>query len=195
PRIEAVGIDGTVLAFTGGITVLLGFLFGLAPAVQAARPALTGMLKDGVRASHRGGLRSALVVSEVALAIVLLIGAGLMLKSFRRWIAVDPGFRAERVLTFAVSLPDATYPKREQQVAFQRSRESSTWLEIVGVVGHVMQNSPKDDEHTQLYQPFGQAAFTQLGFAVRTRADPVALVPQIRRLVLSIDPRQPIYDI
>ena len=304
PRIEAVGIDGTVLAFTGGITVLLGFLFGLAPAVQAARPALTGMLKDGVRASHRGGLRSALVVSEVALAIVLLIGAGLMLKSFRRWIAVDPGFRAERVLTFAVSLPEATYPKREQQVAFfdqlrrglaalpgveavggnvalpmsnnnwtrsfqvegyqppqpnasgpwgdfrvvtpgyfgalgipvkrgrdfdetdladgrrvavvdevlarkywpgqdaigkrvgfQRSRDSTTWLEIVGVVGHVMQNSPKDDEHTQLYQPFAQAAFTQLGFAVRTRADPVALVPQIRRLVLSIDPRQPIYDI
>src|ERR1041385_5960268 len=118
PRMDAVGIDGRVLAFTAGVTVLLGFLFGLAPAVQAARPALTGMLKDGLRASHRGGLRSMLVVAEVALALVLLIGAGLMLKSFRRWIAVDPGFRAERVLTFGVSLPNATYGKPEQQIAF-----------------------------------------------------------------------------
>jgi putative ABC transport system permease protein len=303
PRIDAVGIDGRVLVFTGGITLLLGFLFGLAPAVQAARPALTGMLKDGVRASHRGGLRSALVVAEVALSLVLLIGAGLMLKSFRRWIAVDPGFRAERVLTFGVSLPNATYGKPEQQVAFfdqlrrglaalpgveaaggnvalpmsnanwtrsfqvegytpptntsgpwgdfravtpgyfetmgipikrgrafdetdiaggrkvavvdevlakkywpgqdpigkrvgfQQSRDSTTWLEIVGVVGHVMQNSPKDDEHTQLYQAFSQAPFTQLGLAVRTRAEPVALVPAIRRLVLAIDAQQPIFDI
>ncbi|HEY3214889.1 MAG TPA: ADOP family duplicated permease [Candidatus Eisenbacteria bacterium] len=302
PRMDAVGIDGRVLAFTGGITILLGFLFGLAPALQAARPALTGMLKDGVRASHRGGLRSALVVSEVALAIVLLIGAGLMLKSFRRWIAVDPGFKPDRVLSFGVSLPDATYGKAEQQVAFfdqlrrglaalpgveaaggnvalpmsnnnwtrsfqvegyqpppntsgpwgdfrtvtpgyfealgiplkrgrafdetdiaggrrvavvdevlakkywpgqdpigkrvgfQR-RDSTAWLEIVGVVGHVMQNSPRDDEHTQLYQPFAQAPFTQLGFVVRTQAEPATLVPAIRRLVLEIDRQQPIYDV
>jgi len=59
----------------------------------------------------------------------------------------------------------------------------------------VMQNSPKDDEHTQLYQAFSQASFTQLGLAARTRAEPVALVPAIRRLVLAIDAQQPIFDI
>jgi len=136
PRMDAVGIDGRVLAFTAGVTVLLGFLFGLAPAVQAARPALTGMLKDGLRASHRGGLRSMLVVAEVALALVLLIGAGLMLKSFRRWIAVDPGFRAERVLTFGVSLPNATYGTPEQQIAFfDRLRQGIAALPGVEAVG------------------------------------------------------------
>ncbi|HSE52487.1 MAG TPA: FtsX-like permease family protein, partial [Gemmatimonadales bacterium] len=119
PRMDSVALDGRVLLFTGGITILLGLVFGLAPAIQAARPALHGMLKDGVRTSHGGaGLRATLVVSEVALAIVLLIGAGLMLKSFRRWVSVDPGFKAERVLTLGVSLPNARYGTPEQRVGF-----------------------------------------------------------------------------
>jgi len=303
PRMDAVALDGTVLLFTGGITLLLGLVFGLAPAIQAARPALHGMLKDGVRASHGGGsLRATLVVSEVALALVLLIGAGLMLKSFRRWIAVDPGFKAERVLTLSVSLPGAKYPEPEQRVAFydrlrhgiaalpgvemvggnvalpmtnnnwtgsfrvegfqpppnangpwgdfrivtpgyfaamgipvKKGREfdetdvrggrkvaivdevlaakywpgqdpigkrlgrgsdsNPDWWDVIGVVGHVMQNSPKDDEHTQLYRPFSQQAQTQLGFAIRTRGDPLAIESAVRGLVLAIDPQQPIYDV
>src|SRR5262249_12992920 len=81
-----------------------------------------------------------------------------------------------------------------KRVGFQ-GRDSTRWLEVVGVVGHVMQNSPKDDEHTQLYQVFSQAPFTQLGIAVRTRAQPLELVPSIRRLVLSLDPQQPIFDV
>ena len=304
PRMDSVALDGRVMLFTGGITVLLGLLFGLAPAIQAARPALHGMLKDGVRTSHGGaGLRATLVVSEVALAIVLLIGAGLMLKSFRRWVSVDPGFKAERVLTLGVSLPNARYGTPEQRVAFYdqlrhgiaalpgveavggnvalpmtnnnwtgsfrvegftpapnangpwgdfrivtpgyfstmgipilKGREfdetdvregrkvaivdevlarkywpgqdpigkrvgrdggpnGPEWWDVIGVVGHVMQNSPKDDEHTQLYRPFSQQAQGQLGFAIRTRGDPAALEPAVRRLVLSIDPQQPIYDV
>lgn len=304
PRLDSVGLDGRVLLFTSGITLLLGLVFGLAPALQAARPALTGMLKDGVRSTHSGGkLRSTLVVSEVALAIVLLIGAGLMLKSFQRWVAVDPGFNPSQVLTLSVSLPAAKYPGAEQRVAFfdqlrhgiaalpgvelvggnvslpmsnnnwtgsfrvegfqpapnangpwgdfriatpgyfkamgipvKRGREfdetdvrdgrkvavvdevlaakywpgadpigkrvgrggtrdNPEWWEVVGVVGHVMQNSPRDDEHTQLYRPFTQQAEAQLGFAIRTRGDPTAIEPAVRKLVLSIDPQQPIYGV
>jgi putative ABC transport system permease protein len=75
------------------------------------------------------------------------------------------------------------------------SDENPRWLEVVGVVGHVMQNSPKDDEHTQLYQPFAQASFTQLGLAVKTRGDPLALIPALRKVVLGIDPQQPIFNV
>jgi len=302
PRIDAVGIDASVLLFTGGITLALGILFGLAPAIQAGRPAVHGLLKDGARTSHHaGGLRSTLVVSEVALALVLLIGSGLMLKSFRKWIAVDPGFDPERVLTFGISLPPAKYPEQAQQRAFfdrlrtelaampgvervggnialpmtnnnwtrsfnvegftpapntsgpwgdfrvvtpgyfetmgiplikgrtftesdiaggrdvaivdevlarkywpdsdpigkrvgfgQRDGQP-VWFDVVGVVGHVMQNSPKDDEHTQLYRPFAQASFGQMGLAVKTRGEPLDLVPAVRRLVLSLDTQQPIF--
>jgi putative ABC transport system permease protein len=69
------------------------------------------------------------------------------------------------------------------------------WFEIVGVVGHVMQNSPRDDEHTQFYRPLAQEPFNQLGFAVRTRGDPAALVPAVRRLVLDLDPQQPVFGV
>jgi predicted permease len=69
------------------------------------------------------------------------------------------------------------------------------WWDVIGVVGHVMQNSPKDDEHTQLYRPFSQQAQTQLGFAIRTRGDPLPIESAVRNLVLAIDPQQPIYDV
>jgi predicted permease len=261
------------------------------------------MLKDGVRSSHGGaGLRATLVVSEVALAIVLLIGAGLMLKSFRRWVAVDPGFNPERVLTMSVSLPSARYPGAPERVAFfdrlrqgiaaipgedkevgnvalpksnnnltwsymvegyqpppngngpwgdfriatpgyfaamgipvKRGREfdegdlrdgrkvaivdevlankywpgqdpigkrvgrgsdsNPDWWEVVGVVGHVMQNSPRDDEHTQLYRPFAQQSGARLGLAIRTRGAPLAIESAVRQLVLAQDPQQPVYDV
>ncbi|MGH7562525.1 MAG: ABC transporter permease [Gemmatimonadales bacterium] len=117
--IEAVGIDGPVLLFTLGVTVLFGLLFGLAPALQAARPALDGILKEGGRSAARtGGLRSTLVVSEVALALVLLVGAGLLLRSFLKWTAVDPGFQADGVLTVRLALPPARYDTREKRALF-----------------------------------------------------------------------------
>jgi putative ABC transport system permease protein len=111
PRVEEIHIDGSVLAFTFGIALLTGILFGLAPAFRTTRRELSQSLNQGGRAIHEGrqGLRNALVVSEVALALVLLTGAGLMLKSFLRIRAVDPGFRPENVLTLTVDLPDSMY--------------------------------------------------------------------------------------
>jgi len=122
PRGDEIGIAPPVLLFTLAIAVLTGLLFGLAPAVHASATDLHGMLKEGGRGSagNRGGqgLRRMLVIAEVALALTLLTGAGLLVKSFARLAKVDPGFDPERLLTFNLSLPDARYPSDTQQVAF-----------------------------------------------------------------------------
>jgi putative ABC transport system permease protein len=108
-----VGIDGRVLIFTLAASLLTGVVVGLVPALSAARANLSEPIKGGVgsRAVGDGArrVRSLLVVSEVALALVLLIGSGLMLKSFYRLLTTDTGMRPERVVTMSVSLPRATY--------------------------------------------------------------------------------------
>ena len=113
PRLDEVTLDGRVLAFTAAIAILTGILFGLAPVVQLAAGNLHDMLKSGARGSSGGvrrqRTRSVLVVCEVALSLVLLVGAGLLLRSFNRLARVDPGFRTHHVLTFSVSLPPAGY--------------------------------------------------------------------------------------
>jgi putative ABC transport system permease protein len=104
---HGIGIDAWVLAFTLGVSVITGLAFGLAPAVQAWRTDVSAALKEEGRSDtggHRKWLRHLLVVSEVALALVLLIGAGLLIKSFSRLNEVDPGFRTDGVLTFQVTL-------------------------------------------------------------------------------------------
>jgi predicted permease len=109
PSLHGIGIDGWVLAFTVGVSVLTGLAFGLAPAVQAWRTDVNAALKEegrGDTGGHRKGLRHLLVVSEVALALVLLIGAGLLIKSFSRLMEVNPGFRTDGVLTFQVTLTE-----------------------------------------------------------------------------------------
>jgi len=107
PAMHGIGIDAWVLAFTLGVSVVTGLLFGLAPAFQVSRTDVNAALKQesrGDTGGHRHRLRHLLVVSEVALALVLLIGAGLLIKSFSRLNEVDPGFRTEGVLTFQVTL-------------------------------------------------------------------------------------------
>src|SRR6266516_3304542 len=107
PAMHGIGIDAWVLAFTLGVSVVTGLLFGLAPAFQVSRTDVNAALKQesrGDTGGHRHRLRHLLVVSEVALSLVLLIGAGLLLKSFARLNEVDPGFRTEGVLTFQVTL-------------------------------------------------------------------------------------------
>jgi predicted permease len=111
PQMEYIHLDAWVLLFTLGISLLTGMLFGLLPAFQNARAGkLNKTLKEGGRTSEVSGnhaVRKGLVISEVALALVLLIGSGLALKSFARLLHVDPGFDPEHALSFTVSLPQA----------------------------------------------------------------------------------------
>jgi putative ABC transport system permease protein len=121
-QVQGVSIDGRVLLFTLFVTVLTGTVFGLVPALQASRIQPGESLKEGSRGAPGGArsrhLRSAMVVSEVALALVLLVGAGLLLRSFQRLSHVDPGFNTENVLTMRTVLPGAKYQQPEQRRAF-----------------------------------------------------------------------------
>jgi putative ABC transport system permease protein len=122
-RMDEVSIDARVLGFTFLVTLIVGVLFGLFPALQSSGVALNQALKESGRAfsSRVGGrLRRSLVVAEVALAFLLLIGAGLTLRSFDRLTAVDPGFDPQNVLTFRLRLPDARYAQEAQVFAFGR---------------------------------------------------------------------------
>lgn len=121
PRLEQVKVDGTVLAATIGLSLLTGIMTGLAPAFRSSMPNLNQTLNDGTRSSAGRGRRrvgSVLVVLEVALALVLLIGGGLMVKSFVRLVNVDPGFDPHNVLRVELSLPGKRYPRPEQSKAF-----------------------------------------------------------------------------
>ena len=116
-----IGIDGNVLLFTGAISLFTGLLFGLVPALQASRLDLSAIIgtRAGQQTRRRTRMRNALVVSQVAFAAMLLIGAGLMIKSLVTLLQTDPGFRAENLLTMRVNL-DATYDTREKSMAFQQ---------------------------------------------------------------------------
>ena len=121
PRVAELSIDGSVLAFVAAVSLLTGFLFGLAPAWHASRTTLGHVLKEGGRTS--GGvrarwIRSALLVGEVGLSIVLLVGAALLLRSFAKLTGVDPGFNPDPVIGFQVSLPATSYPDDHNRVAF-----------------------------------------------------------------------------
>jgi putative ABC transport system permease protein len=122
PRLREVDLDGRVLSFTMLAALLSGLIFGLAPALQSSRADFNESLKEGGRAgteSHgRKRLRGLLVVAEVALTLVLLVGAGLMLKSFLRLQEVNPGFRPDHLLTAQISLPPARYAEDHKIITF-----------------------------------------------------------------------------
>ena len=124
PRREEIAVDLWTLGFTLLVATLTGLIFGLVPALQSSKTDLTSSLKEGGRSESEGGgrnrMRSLLVVTETALALVLLVGAGLLIQSLLRLQRVNPGFHPERVLTMELSLPRSRYP-REQRPAFFRS--------------------------------------------------------------------------
>ena len=121
PGLRDVGLDTNVLAFTAVVSVLTGVVFGLAPALQASRADLQDALKEGGRnatgGAARNRVRALLVVVEVALSLVLLVGAGLLGKSFLLLSEVRPGFEPDHVLSTVLSLAKAKYPQPEQQQA------------------------------------------------------------------------------
>src|SRR5262249_14944975 len=120
PRAEEIAIDMRVLAFALGASVLTGVLAGVVPALRAVRTDLTETLKEGGRGEGVVGLRTRrlLVVAEVALSVVLLMGASVMLRSLLALRNVDAGFDPRNVLTFNVNLPRARYPMPAERRAF-----------------------------------------------------------------------------
>jgi putative ABC transport system permease protein len=122
PRISTIQLDGVVLAFTLLVSLGTGIIFGLVPAWQASHVDLNTALKTGARigtgGEHKHRLRNALVMAEVALALVLLICAGLLIQSFARLGRVQPGLRTDHLLTAQIQLPDLAYPKNENIIAF-----------------------------------------------------------------------------
>jgi putative ABC transport system permease protein len=141
PRMEQVKLDGPVLAFTFLLSLLTGLLFGLAPGLQSSRVNLVAELKEGQRESRSGlgfGLRGMLISSQVALALVLLIGAGLLSRTFVHLVTLRPGFNPENLLTVQLFVPLDKYREGKQVVAFyQRVTEECQSIPGVRSVGAV----------------------------------------------------------
>lgn len=136
PRLTEVSIDSRVFAFTLVLSLLTGVVFGLVPSLAASKPDLSCLLKEGsqrLSGGKRGNrLLKALMIFEVALALVLLTGAGLMIKSFIRLQNVDPGFNSTNVLTLKISLPASKYPEaNKQRIFFQQLLEQIAELPTV----------------------------------------------------------------
>ncbi|HEX8720565.1 MAG TPA: ABC transporter permease, partial [Pyrinomonadaceae bacterium] len=124
PRLADTTIDARVFLFALGVSALTGLLFGLAPALQASKTDLAGSLKEGGRSGTAGAARNrtraALVVAEVALSLVLLVGAGLLIKSFRRLVTTDPGYSPERVLAVTVALNTQKFADEDSRAGYFR---------------------------------------------------------------------------
>ncbi|HKP86339.1 MAG TPA: ABC transporter permease [Blastocatellia bacterium] len=152
PRVKEIRMDVYALGFTLAMSLLTGALFGLAPALGATKPDLNESLKEGSRGSTAGsgrnGLRRALVVFEVAAALVLLVGAGLLIKSFARLREVNAGFDARNVLTATLSLPRSKYPDARSQAGFFRQAieriENLPGVESVGAINDLPLNGDRD---------------------------------------------------
>ncbi len=146
PRLTEAAINAQALEFTAFLSILTGVIFGLVPALQASRPDLNEALKDAGRSNtttpHRNRLRMLLVVSQTALALVLLVGAGLLIKSFWKLQRVSPGFETENVLVAGIALNNLEYPLNDPRraVYFQQAAQrlaSLPGVESVGAVSHL----------------------------------------------------------
>ncbi len=163
PRLDNISIDNRVLLVTFGFSILTGLLTGIAPAWRNSEPRLYHWIQEGMRSSFNPGRRrisSALVVAEVALAVVLLVGGGLMLKSFVQLLRVDPGFERNHVLRLDFALPGLKYREPEQRTAFYNELlgrlETLPGVESVGATTNT---------------PLGPAE-NWSGFAIEGRPDP-----------------------
>jgi putative ABC transport system permease protein len=148
PRAANIGLDLSVLGFAAAVAVLTGLLFGFAPALQITRGAPSETLKEGGRTASAGrqGVRSALVVLETTLALVLLVGSGLLLKSFLRLQTVDPGFQYKNIATADVSLPRSKYSTDAQEMQFfsqllERIQSVQGVKEVAASSGNPMEGS------------------------------------------------------
>lgn len=308
PPSKDIGLDGKVLGFTLLVSVVTGLIFGLAPALRVSRTNLHETLKEGGRgqAGDLGGLalRRGLVIATVALALTLLVGAGLMIKSFARLLGVDPGFKPEKLLTFNMALSPTKYsndtlrleafdrvtaaisavpgvtsvgattvmpfggswstgsfsvegyqppantpspwgdqrtvttnflttlgvplikgrlltdqdgpnspnvvvvdeemvarywPKEDpigKRITFNELTDTNiTWIQVVGVVGHTMHEGLDGGRRVQLYYSIRQNPQGFMVMAVRTSGDPLAIVPQVKAAIKTVDADLPMSNI
>jgi putative ABC transport system permease protein len=158
PRLQEAQVDAPALVFTLAVSLVTGLLFGLAPALQASRPNLNEGLKEGDRGSsgRRQRLRSLLVVGEVALTLTLLVGAGLLIQSFRRVLQVDPGFNTQNLLTMQLSVNNSDV----QQVANFFEQLQQNVRNLPGVKSVAVSDG----------LPFGMANYP--GFIIEGRPEP-----------------------
>ncbi len=308
PPSKDIGLDGTVLGYTLLVSLVTGLVFGLAPALRVAKTNLHDTLKEGGRgqAGDLGGLalRRGLVVATVALALTLLVGAGLMIRSFARLLGVDPGFKPDHLITFNLALPATKYsndtlrleaidrvtqamsavpgvvsvggttvmpfgggwstgsfsvegyqtppntpapwgdmrtvtagflptmgvslikgrlleetdvatspsvvvvdeemvarywPKEDpigKRITFNNLTDTSiTWIQVVGVVSHTMHEGLDGGRRVQLYFSMRQNPQGFMATAVRTTGDPLAIVPQLKAAIKTVDVDLPMSNI
>jgi putative ABC transport system permease protein len=161
PRAGSISIDGAVLFFALVVSLVTCVLFGLAPAWQASRSTIGSVLKEGSRSSTASSgrwVRNGLLVAEVAMSIVLLVGAALLLRSFARVTSVDPGFQPEHVLAFRVALPGTSYPEDSHRIAFFTSLlEGLEALPDVAAAG-MTQSLPMRGDYVLSFSIQGQPA-------------------------------------
>src|SRR5258707_1204070 len=188
PRLDQVRIDWHVLGFSFAIALFTGVLSGVVPALRMTKINLQMALQEGTRGSsaNTGGMRSFLVVSEIALSLTLLLGAGLLVRSLLRLVNVRPGFAPAHVLTLRVSpvgphvhVADPTSPPRT----------------VVGVVGDVHHYALDAAPTMQFYLPVTQTDTSDLVFAVRSAADPPQIANAVRLAIRSVDETLPIYRV
>lgn len=183
---ESIGIDGRVLLFTALVAVVTGLIFGLAPAVQASSFSLNETLKEGGRDSAGGSkgvrLRGLLVIAEVAVSFVLLIGAGLLISSFLHLRNLDPGFRADHLLTAKIDLPELKYPDRDHRIPFFdeviRRVSALPGVQSAAIAGNLpltyngdsmyvgvegIADPPPDQQRDVIYRAIGPGYFSTMG--------------------------------
>jgi predicted permease len=160
PRAEQIGIDWRVLAFAAGISVLAGIVFGLVPALKTSQPNLSEQLKEGGRGSSgtRHRAQRIFVIAEMALSVVLLIGAGLTIRSLMQLWRIDPGFNPHNVFTFGVSLPPAMAHAKPEEIrnAFRELDNKLSAIPGVQAVSQAWGALPFDADDEQLFLLEGQ---------------------------------------
>ncbi|HEX4696404.1 MAG TPA: ABC transporter permease [Candidatus Udaeobacter sp.] len=193
-QIQTINIDAKVLLFTASVALLTGIAFGLAPALHASHSNLNDSLKEGGRDSSVGGkgnrLRGLLVIAEVAVSFILLIGAGLLINSFLHLRSLDPGFRADHLLTMKVDLPELKYPDGERRAIFfdevLRRVRALPGVQSVAVAGNLpftyngdsatiavegIPDPPPDQWPDVIYRAVGPGYFSTMGIPLTRGRD------------------------
>ena len=186
---ESIGIDGKVLLFTALVAVATGLIFGLAPATQASNFSLNETLKEGGRDAAGGSkgvrLRGLLVIAEVAVSFVLLIGAGLLISSFLHLRHLDPGFRADHLLTAKIDLPELKYPDGQHRIPFFdnviRRVTALPGVQSAAIAGNLpltysgdsmyvgvegIPDPPPDQQRDVIYRAIGPGYFNTMGISL-----------------------------